>query len=424
MSDLHIIGINHQSTNLELREQVMFVPNLISKAYQSIQSQCKIQEVVLISTCARTECIVKTKKIQEVKEWLADFHNLEFSAIEEKLVHLKDKAAITHLMRVASGIDSFILGETQVLGQLKKAFATAEEHGTVGTFFYKMFPAIFATAKQIRSKTNIGSKTISVASAITNIAKELFPEIKDCRVMLIGAGEMIHLVATHLYASGINSWVMANRTIEKAQTLANTFSGKDIVIEEISKYLVNVDIVITATASPVPLIGKGLIERIQKLRADKPLLLADLAMPRDIEPEVNQITGVSLYHLDNLQQMIQANLSKRSAAIEQAEPMINNSCERFIEEQNSRKQVQVIRNFRSHVQIIEKDIKDNAIKQLKAGNNPELVLIQALSKFSQKLIHTPTVNLRIAARDHNHEILQCAGHIFNLNKDKEEVDER
>lgn len=424
MSELHIIGINHQSTNLELREQLMFVPNLITKAYQSIQTKCEIDEVVLISTCARTECIVTTNDIKKIKIWFAEFHNLDYNKIKDKIVHTSGEDAILHLMRVAAGIDSFIIGETQILGQLKKAFATAEEQGTVGSFFYKLFPTIFNTAKLVRNKTNIGSKNISLASSITSLAKKTFGNLNNCRVMLVGAGEMIHLAATHLYSNGVRSWIMANRTIEKAQNLANNFSGKDIVIEEIAKHLSNVDIVISATASPVPIIGKGLIERIQQVRNNKPLILADLAMPRDIEPEVNQVDGVELYHIDNLKAIIMANRNHRNQAIKLAEPMINNACLKFIKEQNSRQQVEVIRNFRNHVQKIEAAAIKQAIQQLQTGSNSEQVVTNAINKFAQKLIHTPTINLRLAARNHDHDVIQCAGQIFNLEKIKEEINER
>lgn len=420
MNNLHVVGINHKSTSLELREQIMFVPNLISRAYQDIQ-KCDVCEVVLISTCARTECIVITEDIKAVKNWLADFHNVSTELLEQNLVHLHGAAAIEHLMRLASGIDSFVLGETQVLGQLKKAFAVAEVHGAVGPVFYKLFPSIFAVAKQIRSKTNIGGKTISLASSLAHVGQELCGDLANCRVMLIGAGEMINLVTTHLYAQGVRSWVMANRTLEKAQELANSFSGKDIVIEEIPKYLANVDIVISATASPVPLIGKGLIERVQTQRQNQPLVMADLAMPRDIEPEVKQISGVHLYHLDDLQRMIQANLSLRNSAAADADPMIKLACERFIREQNARTQVQVIRNFRNFVKDIQVEAELSAKQQLKQGLEPELVIENTLNKLVHKLSHVPTVKLRQAAMDHNYQIMQSAGFIFDLDYEKDEI---
>lgn len=421
MHNLHIIGLTHKSTSLELREQIMFVPNLISRAYQDIQT-CPVAEVVLISTCARTECIVLTDDALSVKKWLADFHSVPLALLEKNLVHYSNSEAIEHLMRLAAGIDAFVLGETQVLGQLKKAFAIAEKHGTIGPVFYKLFPAIFSVAKQIRSKTKIGSNTVSLASSLAHIVTELSGDLANCRVMLIGAGEMISQVTTHLYAQGVRSWVMANRTLEKAQELANAFSGKDIVIEEIAKHLVNVDVVISATASPVPLIGKGLIERVQKQRQDKPLILADLAMPRDIEPEVKQISGVHLYHLDDLQQLIQTNIEKRSAAIAEATPMITQARERFIQEQNSRSQVQVIREFRDYINQVKAHTKAQAIQKIARGEDPETVLINSLNKFAHKISHTPTIKLRQAAMDHNHTVIQSAGFIFDLEYDKEEIE--
>ena len=423
MHNLHIIGINHKSAKLELREQVMFVPNLISRAYQDIQ-KCNVSEVVLISTCARTECIVVTENINEVTQWFANFHNLPLTLLENNIMHYSGENAVKHLMRVAAGIDSFVLGETQILGQMKKAFAIAEDHSTVGPLFYKLFATVFSVAKQIRTKTNISSKNVSLAAALTNAAKDIFGTLAGRRVMLIGAGDMINLVTSHLYSNGIRSWVMANRTLEKAQEIANSFAGNAIVIEEIPKYLSNVDIVISATASPVAILGKGLTERVQAQRGHIPLLMADLAMPRDIEPEVNQVAGVCLYHLDDLQKMIQINLQGRTNAVVSANPMITQACERFIKEHNSRAQIQVIRDFRNSVENVKLETLNNACAKIDLGLDPKEVISQALNKFTQKIIHTPTVKLRTAAKDHNHDILQCAGFIFDLKHDKEVSSER
>lgn len=398
----------------------MFVPNLISRAYQDIQTT-GVAEVMLISTCARTECIFLADDAAKVKSWFADFHNIDEELLANSLVHMSGAVAIEHMMRLAAGVDSFILGETQVLGQMKKAFAIAENHGAIGPVFYKLFAAVFAVAKQIRTKTNIGCKSISLASSLAHLARDICGELANCRVMLIGAGEMISLVTTHLYAQGVRSWVMANRTLERAQELANNFSGKDIVIEEIPKYLADVDIIISATASPVPLIGKGLIERVQNKRGHLPLVMADLAMPRDIEPEVAQVLGVHLYHLDDLQRLIQINKEFRTSAVEQAQPMIKHACDRFIKEQSSRQQIQVIREFRDNIEQMKARAKADAIQQLAAGHNPETVVINALNKFSHRIIHTPTVKLRQAAMDHNNEIMQSAGFIFDLNIEQEDL---
>ncbi len=419
---LHVIGINHHTASLAIREQMMFSPSLLKRAYDDIRQTCGVEEVVLYSTCSRTECVVITDHIDSVRTWFAAFHGVALSQLMAHHYHHQGKSAVQHLMEVAAGIDSYIIGETQILGQIKKAFALSHEYLALGPVLHRLFPVVFAAAKKIRTETAIGASSISLAAAVVGLAKDLFSNIEACRVMMIGAGEMMTLTATHLHAHGVRSWWMVNRTLEKAQYLADMFAGQAAVISELPRYLSQVDVIVSATASPVPLLGKGLLERTMLQRDHKPLLLADLAMPRDIEPEVASLDHVHLYHIDALHQMIEVNQKKRQRAIAAAQPIIEAYTQQFFAEQRARQSVTTIRHFRKQVDRLRDQTIEEALQAMAHGHAPEVVLRQSFMHLTNRIMHTPTVRLRQAASEHDHQVLQAASYLLDFEgKHREET---
>lgn len=417
---LHVLGVNHQTASLAVREQMMFSPSLLKRAYDDIRQTCAVDEVVLYSTCSRTECVVVTHDIAAVQAWFANFHGVALSQLMDHHYHHQGKAAVQHLMAVAAGINSYIVGETQILGQLKKAFATSSASYALGPVLHRLFPMVFSAAKKIRTETAIGTSSISLAAAIVGLAKGLFCNIEDCRVMMIGAGEMMTLTATHLHAHGVRSWRMVNRTLEKAQYLAETFAGQAAVISELPRYLSQVDVIISATASPVPLLGKGLLERTMLQRNHKPLLLADLAMPRDIEPEVASLEHVHLYHIDALHQMIEINQQKRASAIVAAQPIIDTYTQQFFAEQRARQSVKTIRQFRKQIDRLRDQALAEALQSIGHGQVTEQVLRQCFVHLTNQIMHTPTVRLRQAAAEHDYKVLQAAGYLLDFEAPQEQ----
>ena len=307
-------GINYKTAKLALREQLAITPEKLPDTLNNLVQQAHIQEAAILSTCNRTEIYCEAKDNIILLDWLSEYHRIPANELQPHYYQYHDQAAFKHALRVASGLDSMILGEPEIFGQMKDAVAHAEKIGTLGARLKQIFSAIFSASKQVRTETSIGANTLSIATITTTLAKRIFADLKQCKVLCIGAGDTIELVAKHLIGQSIAQLFIANRTFTRAEQLANKFSATPMSLTELTDYLFQADIVVAATLSPLPILGKGIVERALKKRKHKPMLMIDLGVPRDIESEISQLNDVYLYTLDDLQKFIQENKDKRNLA--------------------------------------------------------------------------------------------------------------
>jgi glutamyl-tRNA reductase len=412
------LGINHKTAPLKLRERLAFTPQTLPEALSSLKKLPHVEEASILSTCNRTElyCVTSSDIDQEIIQWFSQFHGLQIDQIKEHLYLHKHEQTIRHAMEVASGLDSMVLGEPQIAGQMKDAYALANENGTIGQLLGKLFQRAFAVSKQVRTDTDIGSSPVSVAFAAVSLAKQIFGDLKQTTVLLVGAGETIGLAARHLHSQGVSNIIIANRSVERAQTLADELNGQAISLQHISEHLYRSDIVISSTASPLPIIGKGTVERALKQRKHQPIFMVDLAVPRDIEPEVSELDDIYLYSVDDLQSVIEENMENRQQAAEQAVEIIDVQVQHFLEWQRSLGSVDVIAQIRQNTQSISDDVLSKAKKQLAAGQSPEAALDFLAHTLTNKFLHQPSTKLRQASQDNRDDIINIAQDLF-LKKD-------
>ncbi|MDQ5891685.1 MAG: glutamyl-tRNA reductase, partial [Pseudomonadota bacterium] len=303
------LGINHKTAPVSLRERVVFSPDKLGVALDSLLQQPLVQGGVVLSTCNRTELYLSVDEQENQREqlirWLCEYHQLRPEDVNGSLYWHQDNAAVSHLMRVASGLDCLVLGEPQILGQVKKAFAESQRGHSLSSELERLFQKSFTVAKRVRTETDIGASAVSVAFAACTLARQIFESLADVTVLLVGAGETIELVARYLREHKVQKMVIANRTRERAQALATEVGADVITLAELDEQLVQADIVISSTASTLPIIGKGMMERTLKARRNQPMLMVDIAVPRDIEPEVGKLPNVYLYSVDDLHAIIQ-----------------------------------------------------------------------------------------------------------------------
>ncbi|CAM4036044.1 glutamyl-tRNA reductase [Vibrio neonatus] len=391
------IGINHNTASVELREKVAFSPDKMSDALQQLHSMSEVKGSVILSTCNRTELYIDAPSANNIVDWLIDFHQVEDDDLKPSLYHYSDEETIQHLMRVSCGLDSLVLGEPQILGQVKQAYADAKERGAVKGNLDKLFQKAFSVAKRVRTETDIGGNAVSVAYAACTLAKHIFESLERSKVLLVGAGETIELVAKHLSDTGCHNMTVANRTRERAAGLAAQFNGQVISLSEIPQTLVDTDIVISSTASPLPIIGKGMVESALKTRKHKPILFIDIAVPRDIESEVSELSDAYLYTVDDLQTIIDKNIEQRRAEAVQAEKIIAIENKEFKSWLRSRKAVESIRDYRRASDCARRELLEKSLQALSVGGDPEKVLLELSNKLTNKLIHIPTKALQEAA---------------------------
>jgi glutamyl-tRNA reductase len=409
------LGVNHQSAPLPIREKLAFQPTHVNQVLQDLISYEAINEVVVLSTCNRTEIYAATSDITPVKRYLTQqIPTLSDLNLDPYSYTHQDSAVVQHAIRVASGLDSMVMGEPQILGQMKEAYALACEAGTVGKRLQHLFPATFAASKRIRHQTAIGANSVSMAYAIVQLAKQSFSSLADCQVLLIGAGETIELVTTHLYGQSVRRLTIANRTIERAQQLAYPYQAHAIRLAEIPYHLVQADIVITATSHQLPILGKGLLENVLAQRQDRPLFMVDLAVPRNIEPEVSQLMGVSLYNIDHLHTIIETHTQNRLLAAQQAEAMAEMQAEHYMRQLEVLKATDVIRRFRSHLESLRDVELSRALTHLERTQSPKDALAYLARQLTNKILHQPTVQLRHAAYEERVELLLAAKDLFDL----------
>ncbi len=432
--NLITIGINHNTAPIELREQVsMNEANTIS-ILESIKTTHASNEAVLISTCNRTELYSTNIEPEAAFAWLAKTHQLDPSLLTTHSYVHRDQAAIEHLMRVACGLDSMVLGEPQIFGQVKSAVQLAKKHGLIGKRFNQLMQTVFNVSKHVRTQTDISRCPMSIAYCASLQAKQLFgplteKQLANKHALLIGAGDTIELCAFHLKKLGIRKFTIANRTLEKAQQLSQTIQhptqakskpvaeiqAKAIQIAEIPITLPVIDIVCSATASQLPLLGKGLLERIM-LQRDKqhPLMLFDLAVPRDIEPEVTEIDHVSLYNIDDLRAIVQKTQQHRSGAAKQAEGMIAAEATQYMMQLRTLDAVDTIKAYRQQVRQLANHCLNKAQCSLKKGTDPAHIIQHLSTQLSNKILHAPTLALKEAAKIGDAQLLQNAKQLLGL----------
>ncbi|CAM3603502.1 MULTISPECIES: glutamyl-tRNA reductase [Rahnella] len=404
------LGINHKTAPVSLRERVTFSPETLNQALSSLLQQPLVQSGVVLSTCNRTELYLSVEQQENLQEqlvkWLCDYHHLSEDEVRKSLYWHHDNEAVSHLMRVASGLDSLVLGEPQILGQVKKAFAESQNGQAVSGELERLFQKSFSVAKRVRTETDIGASAVSVAFAACTLARQIFESLSDVNVLLVGAGETIELVARHLHQHNVRHMMIANRTRERAQALATEVNAEVISLQDIDSRLAEADIIISSTASPLPIIGKGMVERALKARRNQPMLMVDIAVPRDIEPEVGKLANAYLYSVDDLHSIIQNNLAQRKAAAIQAETIVEQESSNFMAWLRSQGAVEIIRDYRSRADIIRADAQAKALAAIAQGADVEAVIHELAHKLTNRLIHAPTRSLQQAASDGDVERLQ------------------
>lgn len=404
------LGINHKTASVSLREKVTFSPERMNEALHSLQGLPLVRGCVVLSTCNRTELYLSVDPSIDLKnqvlDWLCQFHQLATKDLEQSLYWYEDEHVISHLMRVSSGLDSLVLGEPQILGQVKKSFLISQQSHVLSSELERLFQKNFSVAKRVRSETDIGASAVSVAYAACTLARQIFESLSELKVLLVGAGETIELVARYLKEHQVQKMIIANRTIERAQLLASEVDADVITLSQIDDRLYEADIIISSTASPLPIIGKGLVERALKNRRYQPMLFVDIAVPRDVEPEVGDLSGVYLYTVDDLHAIIQQNLAQRQAAAQQAEQIIAQECESFMLWLRSQGAVEIIREYRSQSELIRAGLVAKALNSLEQGGDATAIINELAYKLTNRLIHAPTKSLQDAASNGDLEQLQ------------------
>src|SRR5919198_1727028 len=378
---LYALGLNHQTAPLAVRERVVFHVERLRDALTEMKRGLA-REAAILSTCNRTELYVAgddpATGAPQLSEWLARYHRFEPDGLSPYLYTLPSEQAVRHVFRVASGLDSMVLGEPQILGQLKEAARAAQSAGTLGTLLHKLFQRSFAVAKEVRSTTQLGAASVSMAAAAVRLAARIFPSLKEQSVLFIGAGEMIELCATHFAAQAPSRMTVANRTIERAERLAHRLNARAIELRTLADHLHEYDIVVSCTASSLPIVGKGLVERALRARRHRPIFMVDLAVPRDIEAEAGELDDVFLYTVDDLAEIVSENLDARRSAVEQAEAIIETQVGQFMHWMRSRENVPLIRALRDQAEEARRHELERALKLLARGE-PPAVAPQALS---------------------------------------------
>jgi glutamyl-tRNA reductase len=426
------VGVNHTTAPLSLREKVAFPADRIGQAVEAARAWFGqsapglAQEAAILSTCNRTELYAANQLphdervveagIDAMARFLAEYHGLPYAELRPHLYTLPQGEAVRHAFRVASGLDSMVLGEAQILGQMKEAVRQADAAGGLGTCLHQMFQRTFAVAKEVRSTTEIGAHSVSMAAAAVRLSQRIFDKISEQHVLFIGAGEMIELCATHFAAQNPKSLTVANRTLERGEQLAKRFSGRAIRLAELSHQLASFDIVVSCTASTLPIIGLGLVESTIKTRRHKPMFMVDLAVPRDIEMEIARLDDVFLYTVDDLGVVVQAGAENRQAAVAQAEVIIENRVQSFMHWIDTRSVVPLIQDLHESGEALRVAELERARKMLARGDDPGDVL-EALSRgLTAKFLHGPQQALHQAQGDERARLATLLPQLFRTKR--------
>ena len=409
------VGLNHTTAPLDLRSRFAFAPDQLAPTLQAFRQKLeRVPEAALVSTCNRTELYVGADAalVAPAMEWLAGVGGVGGGTLQHHTYVLEGGAAARHAFRVASGLDSMVLGEPQILGQMKQAVREADSAGTLGSTLHQMFQRSFAVAKEVRTSTEIGSHSVSMAAASVNLASQLFEDLAKLKLLFVGAGEMIELVATHFAAKNPRSITIANRTLERGETLATRFAGEAMRLADLPERLHEFDVVISCTASALPLIGLGAVERALKARKRRPIFMVDLAVPRDIEPEVARLSDVYLYTVDDLSSLVQTAGEKRQAAVQQAEAIIETGVQGFVHWLDQRGSVPLIQALNAQADGWRAAELARARKLLAKGEDVDAVLEILSRGLTQKMLHGTMAELHAADGEHRDELAQTVSKLF------------
>lgn len=417
---LYALGLNHLTAPLPVRERVVFHVERIYEALRDVARGGVASEVAILSTCNRTELYFAAggqgaqKSPRTLARWLAEYHHFDPAALEPYLYVRPSEQAVRHAFRVASGLDSMVLGEPQILGQMKEAARSAEAAGTLGTVLHQLFQRSFSVAKEVRSTTRIGANSVSMAAAAVRLASRIFPGMSEQSVLFIGAGEMIELCATHFAAQAPARLAVANRTLEKGRSLAHRFGGTAFEIRELPERLHEFDVVVSCTASSLPILGKGLVERALRARRHRPMFMVDLAVPRDVEQEVGDLDDVFLYTVDDLGRIVSDGMDERRSAVTQAEAIVESQVGKFMQWMDSRDRVPVIRALREQAEATREQELARAFRQLERGVDPRQVMESLSQGLVNKLMHAPTQALHEATGDRSQATADLVSRLFRL----------
>ncbi|MCF6346382.1 MAG: glutamyl-tRNA reductase [Thiomicrorhabdus sp.] len=418
--NLITLGVNHETTPVDIRETVSFTSERAHLAIAELKTLSLISECIILSTCNRTEiyCILKENKSQQdIQDWLHTFFGLEHSTLTPYLYAHHDLDAVKHIMRVSSGLNSLVLGEPQIFGQIKDAYNAARKSNSINRTLESLFQHIFKTVKQVRTDTAIGSSPVSVAFSAVALSKQFFGDLSKQTALLLGAGETIELVARHLKEAKIGNLTIANRTLERAHNLAESVGGYAIQLDEIDNHLHEADIVIGSTGSTTAILKQTQVKQALKKRKNTPMFMVDIAVPRDIEASIGKLENVYLYTVDDLQEIIESNKASRQTAALEAEEIIELQANNFMAQLKATQQVNpLIKEYRQHAMALKKDALDHALHQLELGGKPEEIIKTLANQLTNKLIHTPTSTLHHAGIEGNKTLIECAKHILICNQ--------
>lgn len=411
---LYALGLNHATAPLAVREMIAFQTDTLSVALRDLIGSPKVKEAAILSTCNRTEVYFDSVEPTPVMDWLEGFHRVSRQSLAPYVYTLQQSNAVAHAFRVASGLDSMVLGEPQILGQMKQAVKTAQSVGSLGLVLHRLFQHTFAVAKEVRSNTHIGSASLSMAAAAVKLAERIFPVLAEQRVLLIGAGEMIELAATYFATKKPRSITVANRTLERGSQLAARFAADAMTLNELPKRLSGFDIIVSSTGSSLPILGKGLLEQAIKARRRAPMLIVDLAVPRDVEPEAAELDDLFLYTIDDLANVVSDNLQLRVDAVRQAEAVIAEQVQRFLRWLDGRKVVPTIAALQGHHSDLRAAELDRARRLLAEGTPADRVLEELSRGLTSRFLHLPTQALSQASAAERGELLALLHHVYNL----------
>lgn len=419
LMQLYVIGVNHTTAPIQIREHVAFNSEHLGSALRELTSH-NAAEASILSTCNRTELYCYTDNPQKTLDWLSQYHHLDKETLAPYIYTLPENEAVKHAFRVASGLDSMVLGEPQILGQFKQSVKIAQEAGTLGTLLHKLFQRTFEVAKEVRTNTDIGANSVSMSAASVKLAQRIFGNISEQKVLFIGAGEMIELCADHFAAQRPKSIVIANRTMERGAALANKLiaqgvNAEAILLQDLPAHFANYDIIITCTASQLPIVGLGMVERAVKMRKHRPIFMVDLGVPRDVEPEVKDLDDVFLYTVDDLSAVVSEGMGNRQQAAADAEIIVANRVEHFMQWLAKREAVPTIKALRDHVDAMRQAELEKAIKLLQKGESPEKALEILSNALTNKFLHAPSHALNQAHGDEHNRLEQALKHIYQIN---------
>ncbi len=414
---LVVVGINHRTAPVDVRERVVFEPARVPDALRELATLPPVKEAVIVSTCNRTELYCVTEDGDtDLGDWLQRYHRIG-SSIHHCLYQHGEQKAVEHAFAVASGLDSMVLGEPQILGQLKDAYRTAQDAGTTGPVLNRLFQAAFSVAKRVRTETEIGANAVSVASAAVAMASTVFASFENRTALMVGAGETIALAARHLHADGLRRMIVANRSIDRARELAAEFQGFAIGLEDIPAHLREADIVVASTASPNVIITREMAAQALRARKRRPMFMVDIAVPRDIAPEVAELEDVYLFTVDDLQSVVNENMENRRQAARQAETMISTEVERFEHELRTRSAAPTIRRLRDEAEHVRQHTLEQAKRMIAGGRSTDDVLEFLSNTLMNRLLHAPSQRLRDAAETGDEEIVRMISEIYRLERD-------